>query len=147
MAIGDIQRWNGFSAPSPSMLRLQLEREGYSVFQWNDRVGANYGWHTHGEDQVHWILSGELEITVDVAGRYQSYLLKAGDRDLVKANVFHKARVIGETDLMYLVGVQRKVAEPIVEEVAPAPKKTRAKATTPKTPKPKSTTTKSRKKK
>ncbi|MBX7172857.1 MAG: cupin domain-containing protein [Pyrinomonadaceae bacterium] len=153
MGIGNIQRWTGFVGPSPSMLRLQLEREGFAVSQWIDRLGMVYGWHTHNEDQVHYIISGELEVTVDIAGIYHTYILKAGDRDLVEAKVFHKTRVIGNGDLTYLVGAKRKVEEPKVEEIAPKPKKTRAaKSTTPKTKTTKAkatktTTTKVRKKK
>ena len=60
--------------------------------------------HFHNEAQSHWIISGQLEITVQSVG---TFLLKAGDRDFMPANTYHSARVIGEEPVMYLIGSRR----------------------------------------
>jgi quercetin dioxygenase-like cupin family protein len=96
-----IERWKEYHAPNPAMLRLILEREGYRVFQWSDRAGMVYGIHKHDEAQSHWIVSGELEITVEKQG---SYTLQAGDRDFMPANTWHSAQVLGTEPVLYLVG-------------------------------------------
>lgn len=92
--------------PNAAMLRLKLSGEGYRIFHWVDRAGTIYGIHKHEEDQTHWIISGEMEITLENGG---SYILKAGDRDFMPARTRHKARVIGEYPVSYLVG--EKIAE------------------------------------
>lgn len=142
MNVGEIKRWAGFMAPNPSMLRLLLAQEGYEVNQWNNRAGVVYGWQALQEERVHWVLSGELEITVDFGGKYHRYTLKAGDRDLMSPNVFHQARAIGTEDLVYLIGIKRKVEEVKVEEIARNAKKSTTKAKKPITKKTKPKTTK-----
>jgi len=151
---GKVNRWRECYPPNPAMLRLLLVREGYEPYQWGERLGAFYGPHFHEEDQVHWVVSGELEITFQDFGTTYSYILKAGDRDFMPARKYHTARVVGETELLYLIGIKRAPKVEIVEEtvvieetsvVAESlpPKKTKAKA---KAAKPK-TTAKPRKKK
>lgn len=149
MNIGEIKRWTGFSAPNPAMLRAMLAQEGYEVNHWHDRAGTFYGWRNNSEERVHWVVSGELEITIDVAGKFHRYILKAGDRDVIQPNVFHQARAIGAEDLVYLVGIKRKVEEiqietpkpkakkaaPNTKKAAPKAKKVTAKNTKPKTTK------------
>jgi len=94
-------RWPENFSPNPAMLRHTLEREGYRVFQWCDQPGAVYPVHSHAEAQSHWIISGSLELTIESFG---TVLLEAGDRDLMPANTYHSARVIGEEPVLYLVG-------------------------------------------
>jgi mannose-6-phosphate isomerase-like protein (cupin superfamily) len=145
---GQIERWREPYQPNPAMLRLILVRQGYEPYQWSERLGTYYGWHFHDEEQVHWIIKGELEVTVQSFGRNYTYRLKAGDRDLMPAGMYHTARVIGETDLLYLIGIKRHpkveievieevilIEEKVVVETAPEVKKTKAKAksTKPKT--------------
>lgn len=154
-----VEKWREVYVPNVAMLRLRMVREGYEPFQWNERVGAYYNWHFHEEEQMHWIISGELEITIQYFGKNYTYLLKAGDRDYMPARMYHTAKAVGETDLLYLVGIKRKIEEPkaveIIEEIpkvaetAPKAKKTKAKAKTTKTKttKTKSAATKTRKKK
>jgi uncharacterized cupin superfamily protein len=55
----------------------------------------------HERDQSHWIVSGELEITVDGVG---TFLLQAGDRDFLPAGMYHSARVPEGQHVIYLVG-------------------------------------------
>jgi mannose-6-phosphate isomerase-like protein (cupin superfamily) len=136
---GKIERWQQPSQPNPAMLRLLLVREGYEPFQWAERLGTYYGWHFHDEEQVHWIIQGELEITVQSFGRNYTYRLKAGDKDLMPAGMYHTARVIGETDLLYLIGIKRPPKVEAVEELpkvvetTPKAKKKKTKAKSTKT--------------
>jgi len=96
-----VEKWVEVHDPSPAMLRLMMEREGYSVFQWCDQPGAEYGLHQHNEDQCHWIVSGTLELTIEGFG---VVVLEAGDRDYMPANTYHSARVVGEEPVLYLIG-------------------------------------------
>ena len=96
-----VQKWGEDYAPNPAMLRHVLTSEGYRVFQWCDRPGSFYAWHSHAEDQSHWVISGALELTVKDVGRF---VLEAGDRDFMPAGTYHTAQVIGEEPLVYLIG-------------------------------------------
>jgi len=86
------------------MLRYTLEKEGFDVFQWSDRPGMFYGPHKHGEEQSHWVVSGQLEIHVKDVGTFQ---LGPGDRDFMPAETYHTARVIGDASVLYVVGIKK----------------------------------------
>jgi quercetin dioxygenase-like cupin family protein len=96
-----IQRWSGEQEPDAAELREVLCREGYSVYSWTDRPGAVYDWHTHGEDQSHWVVSGSIEL--DVTG-FGTVVLGPGDRDFMPAGTYHAARVVGGGPVSYLIG-------------------------------------------
>jgi quercetin dioxygenase-like cupin family protein len=98
----EIERWIEDGAPDPAALRQRLQSEGYSVFQWTDAPGTSYGPHAHTEDQSHWIISGALELRIG----YESYVLRAGDRDFLPANTMHSAFVPGEEPVAYLIGAK-----------------------------------------
>ena len=97
-----IERWTESDKPNAKTLRVRLEREGYSVFEWSDEPGTVYAPHSHAEDQSHWIISGELQLRV--AG--ESYTLRAGDRDFLPANTTHSAFVPGQELVRYLIGAK-----------------------------------------
>lgn len=97
-----IERWSKKTPPNAQQLRAQLESEGYSVFQWSDAPGTKYGPHAHAENQSHWIVSGELELRVE----YETYVLRAGDRDFLPANTKHSAFVPGSQPVTYLIGAK-----------------------------------------
>jgi quercetin dioxygenase-like cupin family protein len=97
-----IERWSATEAPDAAELKTRLRDEGYSVFQWSDAPGTKYGPHAHSEDQSHWILSGELELRVG----YETYSLRAGDRDFLPANTIHSAFVPGDEAVTYLIGAK-----------------------------------------
>ncbi len=99
-----IEKWNKDSAPDAAGLRSEMEREGYSVFEWSDAAGRTYAEHSHGEDQSHWIISGKLELTVAGFGKV---VLEAGDRDFMPAGTVHSARVVGEKEVVYLIGAKK----------------------------------------
>lgn len=98
-----VEKWSEPFLPNAAMLRHLLERDGYRVFQWIDQPGATYGRHKHDEDQSHWIVSGSLELTVEGVG---TFVLEAGDRDLMPGGTYHTARVLGEEPVLYLVGAK-----------------------------------------
>jgi len=95
-----VERWNESGGPNADELKQRLRSEGYSVFQWSDAPGTQYGPHEHGEDQSHWILSGELDLRVGD----ETYTLRAGDRDFLPANTTHSAFVPGDEPVVYLIG-------------------------------------------
>jgi mannose-6-phosphate isomerase-like protein (cupin superfamily) len=105
------EKWLGYLPPNPAMIRFNLESEGYQVFQWSERPGAFYGPHKHEQDQVHWVMSGCLEITVKNVGVFR---LGPGDRDFMPAETYHAAEVIGDEPVLYFIG-----------EKLPPPKKKR----------------------
>lgn len=97
-----IERWIEDSPPDPAELKQRLQGEGYSVFQWTDAPGTRYGPHAHGEDQSHWIISGELQLRVG----HETYTLRAGDRDFLPANTIHSAVVPDNQAVTYLIGAK-----------------------------------------
>lgn len=97
-----IERWSEPAPPEAQPLKERLQSEGYSVFQWSDPPGTKYGPHSHGEDQSHWIVSGELELRVG----HEVYTLRAGDRDFLPANTMHSAFVPGDIPVTYLIGAK-----------------------------------------
>lgn len=98
----EVEYWDGTAPRNASALRRRLESQGYSVFEWSDAPGTVYGPHSHAEDQSHWIISGELELTVGD----KSYTLRAGDRDFLPANTTHSAFVPGNEPVRYLIGAK-----------------------------------------
>lgn len=99
-----IEKWSGAGAPDAARLRIKMESEGYDVFEWSDRPGTNYAVHAHGEDQSHSVISGRLELTIENGG---TFILEAGDRDLMPAGTRHSARVIGDEPVFYLIGTKK----------------------------------------
>jgi quercetin dioxygenase-like cupin family protein len=97
-----VERWNDPETPNAKTLRERLQGEGYSVFEWSDAPGTAYGPHSHTENQSHWIISGELELTVGG----ETYTLHAGDRDFLPANTTHSAFVPGYESVRYLIGAR-----------------------------------------
>lgn len=97
-----VDKWDEDGAPDAARLRQRLQSEGYSVFQWTDAPGTKYGPHAHAEDQSHWIISGALELRVG----YETYTLRAGDRDFLPANTIHSAYVPGEESVVYLIAAR-----------------------------------------
>ncbi|HMM79082.1 MAG TPA: cupin domain-containing protein [Pyrinomonadaceae bacterium] len=102
-----VEKWKRPYPPSPAKMRMELAAEGYEVFHWSDRPESFYARHKHPDDQCHWIISGSLEITVEPGG---TFILQAGDRDLMPAGTFHTARVLGDEPVCYLVGTKECVS-------------------------------------
>jgi quercetin dioxygenase-like cupin family protein len=98
----EIERWNEEGAPDKQILRERMEREGYSVFEWNDAPGTSYRVHMHPEDQSHWVISGALTLRLG----WEEYTLRAGDRDYLPANTEHSAVVSGDEPVIYLIGAK-----------------------------------------
>ena len=75
----DVKRWQETLPPDVSTLRRRLESEGFTVSDCTDAPGSVYESHSHEVDQVHWIISGEVEFEVDG----EKYCLGPGDRDFL----------------------------------------------------------------
>jgi quercetin dioxygenase-like cupin family protein len=99
------EKWKEFYPPNIAMLRNILVSEGYLVYQWSDTPKAYYGPHKHPEEQTHWVVSGILEL--NIAG-FGSVVLEAGDRDFMPADTYHTAEVLGDQEVLYLVGEKRR---------------------------------------
>src|ERR1700694_168427 len=95
-----VERWHRPETPDALTLREILRREGYSVFEWSDAPGTIYGPHSHPEDQSHWIISGELELSVGG----EKYTFGGGYRVFLPANTIHSALVPGNEPVRYLIG-------------------------------------------
>jgi quercetin dioxygenase-like cupin family protein len=81
-------------------LEQQLKREGFShTYVWQDGPGAFYPDHLHAAETAHFILSGEM--TLSVNGRIETY--RAGGRCDVPARTVHSAK-IGPQGCRYLIG-------------------------------------------
>lgn len=100
----EVKRWQETGPPDVGRLRSLLEREGYTVSECTDAPGAVYESHSHEDDQVHWIISGEAEFEVEG----EKYHLGPGDRDFLPANTDHAAAVLGTEPVCYLVGVKSR---------------------------------------
>jgi len=100
-----VEKYSGDAKPDAETLNRDMRAEGYDVFEWTDAPHAVYEPHQHSEDQSHWVVSGELELTVDGVG---TVVLRAGDRDFMPAGTRHSARVLGTREVKYLIGVKYK---------------------------------------
>jgi quercetin dioxygenase-like cupin family protein len=96
-----IEKWDRAEAPNGTDSRIQMESEGYRVFEWGDRAGVVYAPHEHPTDQTHCVVSGKLEITIE---EYGTVVLGPGDRDFMPAGTRHSARVVGDKPVIYLIG-------------------------------------------
>ena len=104
MAEYRVKKWDRPDDPDAAELTGLMRAEGYGVFQWSDPPGAVYAYHEHGEDQSHWIISGTLELNVRGYGKVT---LDPGDRDFMPAGTIHSARVVGDQEVVYLIGARR----------------------------------------
>lgn len=101
MSAYKVERWTSPEESDSATLSRRMIADGYRVSTWIDHAGATYPQHEHGTDQSHWIISGTLELDVEVRG---VVALRAGDRDFMPAGTVHSARVIGDEPVFYLIG-------------------------------------------
>jgi quercetin dioxygenase-like cupin family protein len=91
--------WKGEAPPAEDILRKRLEEEGFTLFCWQDRPGANYEPHSHEHDESLWMIEGEM--TFGAGGRLWS--LAPGDRLMLPRGTVHTA-VAGPQGAKYLIG-------------------------------------------
>lgn len=91
--------WQEDGRPEEQSLRKRLEEEGYSIFCWEDRPGADYQPHSHDHDESLWMIDGEM--TFGAAGR--RFRLAPGDRLMLPKGTVHTA-VAGPEGAKYLIG-------------------------------------------
>ncbi len=96
-----VERWKEVYKPNAAMLRKIMVDEGYRVYQWSDDPSAVYPVHKHENEQSHWIISGQLELTIENVG---TFVLGPGDRDFMPAGTYHSARVVSSEPVVYLIG-------------------------------------------
>ena len=98
-----IKKWDRPYRPNPAKCRLELEAEGYRVLNCAESPGALIGPLEAFEDRSLLVISGTLEITVN---RSATFLLEAGDRDLLPFGTHYRSRVVSEEPLIYLIGTK-----------------------------------------
>lgn len=99
-----IERWQGLSSPNPAMLGHILTTEGFTIGRYSDQPGAVFGTRSSENDLTHWVIQGDLEITV--LGR-RPYILSAGDRDFIPANTYASMRAVGDDEVIYMIGEKK----------------------------------------
>jgi glyoxylate utilization-related uncharacterized protein len=88
------------SSVDETNLVAQLVCEGFSrVYAWEDMPNARYPNHTHGVQTTHFILRGEMTLTMDGVSK----TLREGERCDVPASAVHSAR-LGLNGCRYLIG-------------------------------------------
>lgn len=93
-----VTHWQKRSPPSVPELKRLLAGEGLDFYEWKDDPGTRYGEHTHSYDEIRWVVTGTLCLTV--SGK--RYLLGPGDRLDLPANTSHSAEVVGNEAVTYL---------------------------------------------
>lgn len=79
-----------------------LKSIGYTdIYKWCDEPGTYYDWHYHPEDEVRYIISGEITIGTED----NIYHLKEGDLLEVKAKTKHWAKT--DKGVCYLCGTKK----------------------------------------
>ncbi len=80
-----------------------LENMGYrNLFVWEDSPGTFYDWHTHPNDEIRYVLEGEVVIKVNNGQNVEEYYLGPGQFLEVKANIPHNAYT--KTGVKYVCG-------------------------------------------
>jgi quercetin dioxygenase-like cupin family protein len=91
--------WEGEARPDEDALRKRMGEEGFSIFCYQDRPGANYEPHEHDHDESLWLIEGEM--TFGAGGR--QWPLASGDRLMLPKGTVHTA-VAGPHGAKYLIG-------------------------------------------
>lgn len=82
-----------------SYARQKLQQMGYTnIYRWCDPPGTYYDWHFHDDDEVRFVISGDITIWTEE----KVYNLKEGDMLEVKAGIKHRAKT--EQGVCYLCG-------------------------------------------
>lgn len=83
-------------------LRAKLEALGYEVARYVYPPGTSFPPHTHNEDKIDAVLSGQFRISM--AG--QSVILGSGDSIHVPKGIEHSAEVVGDESVVSLDAVK-----------------------------------------
>ena len=86
----------GAHAVDEAALRRQLEAEGFSVWSWTDRPGADYQPHSHDHDESLWVVSGEIVFGANGS----EFRLGAATPHAAEGTVHRARRLAGATYLM-----------------------------------------------
>jgi quercetin dioxygenase-like cupin family protein len=69
-------------------IKYILKQQGYDVYTWQDSKSTYYPWHTHEDEEVRWVVSGEVEIGVED----KVFKLLPGDKVILAPNTPHWAK-------------------------------------------------------
>lgn len=96
----EVQRWERATPLTEEEAEARLHQEGYSCYRWYDVPGTSYPRHWHDVDEVIWVLSGEIHITVGS----ETLVIRKGDRLDLPAKLAHTAVVPESGGVTYVVG-------------------------------------------
>lgn len=83
---------------SEATMQKKLESLGYTVGKYVYTVGTIFPDHTHDEDKIDAVLSGELEVKMNG----NTFNLKTGDFIAIPRKLLHSAKVVGNVDVVSL---------------------------------------------
>ncbi|MGD8559800.1 MAG: cupin domain-containing protein [Gammaproteobacteria bacterium] len=83
-------------------MQAKLESMGYSVSRYVYPPGTYFPDHSHSEDKIDGVVSGEFMMRLEG----QSIVLKAGDSLVVPRGVVHSAEVVGHQPVISLDAVK-----------------------------------------
>jgi len=85
-----------------SAMRENLEKQGYTVTRYVYPPGTYFPEHTHEEDKIDAVLSGQFMMRIDG----DAVILEAGDSLAVPRGVAHSAEVVGHEPVVSLDAVK-----------------------------------------
>src|SRR5947207_628959 len=94
-----VVQWPESKAPTESLIREILGKEGLQPYRWSNGPGDVYGAHSHPYNKVIYVVQGS--ILFGLPGRGDSVMLKAGDRLELPSEVSHDA-VVGPEGVVCL---------------------------------------------
>ena len=97
-----LQRWNGPSFLSETLMREKLESQGFRCSRLDYPPGTVFPEHSHEVDKIDAVLTGKFRVTI---GERQ-FDLMPGDALYIPRHVTHKAEVIGDETVTSLDGVK-----------------------------------------
>ncbi len=103
-AQAELRRWDEVTPLGETAMRQKLESMGYRCSRYDYPPGTFFDEHSHAEDKIDAVLSGQFRITVGP----QQFDLQAGDYLYVPRGVVHKAEVVGNETVSTLDGVRTR---------------------------------------
>jgi len=99
----DVEHWDveeDGELTEPAM-RKKLEGRGYHVTRYVYTPGMYFPDHSHGEDKIDAVLSGQFRMQM----QGEDVILKAGDALIVSKGTAHSAEVVGDDPVVSLDAV------------------------------------------
>jgi quercetin dioxygenase-like cupin family protein len=95
-----VTTWSEDKAPSESLIRERMDREGLHPYRWSNVPGDVYGSHSHPYHKVIYVVQGSIQFGLPQNGG-NAVTLHTGDRLELPAGVQHDA-VVGPEGVVCL---------------------------------------------